>query len=94
MRLNREPGSSIGEKKEINRLSMRTHRHLDLLDIDIKSPLLNILKEPKERTRGTRRMCLTKYRIFVGIIEMKKIEILEINSTGRSIDIQFKKSKC
>lgn len=37
-----------GEKKEINRLSMRTHRHLDLLDIDIKSSLLNMLKEPKE----------------------------------------------
>lgn len=27
---------------------MRTHRHLDLLDIDIKSTLLNMLKEPKE----------------------------------------------
>lgn len=27
---------------------MRTHRHLDLLDIDIKSSLLNMLKEPKE----------------------------------------------
>ena len=26
---------------------MRTHRHLDLLDIDIKSTLLNLLK-PKE----------------------------------------------
>lgn len=35
------------EKKEINRLSMRTHRYLDSLDIDIKSTLLNLLK-PKE----------------------------------------------
>ena len=39
-------------------------------------------------------MCLTKYRILVEIIEMKTIEILKIKSTGRSIDIQFKKSKC
>ena len=39
-------------------------------------------------------MCLTKYRILGETIEMKELEILEIKRTGRSIDIQFKKSKC